>query len=405
MPDYLIDADYPSWRALLGPERLPAMVVDLEAVDANLDTLLGALPEGVTLRLGTKSIRVPALLRHLLERGKGRLQGLMTYSPHETALLAELGFDDLLCAYPVGRTADAKVFADLIAQGRLAVAMADCSFHLRVLSEAAQAAGVEIPVCIDLDASWRPLENVHVGVRRSPLRTSEAVRVLAAEIRDTEGLRLEGLMSYEAQIAGVPDRSPTNRLLDPMRGLLKRRSVSVVHERRVAAVQTLQEDGHVLHVVNGGGTGSVHSTVQDPSVTEVTAGSGFLCSHLFDHYADLDLVPAAFFALGVVRTSDPDHVTCAGGGYVASGTTGTDRRPQVVAPQGLEATSLEGWGEVQTPFHVLDEAERPMIGDPVVCRHAKAGEVMERFEEALLVRGERIEARVPTYRGIGGCFF
>lgn len=405
MPDYLIDADYPSWRALLGPERLPAMVVDLDAVDANLDTLLAALPEGVTLRLGTKSIRVPALLRHLLERGQGRLQGLMTYSPHETALLAELGFDDLLCAYPVGRAVDAKVFADLTAQGRLAVAMADTPFHLRVLSEAAQEQSVEIPVCIDLDASWRPLENVHLGVRRSPLRTSEAVRVLAGEIRDTDGLRLEGLMSYEAQIAGVPDRSPGNRLLDPMRGILKRRSVSVVHERRVAAVQTLQEDGHVLHVVNGGGTGSLHSTVKDPSITEVTAGSGFLCSHLFDHYADLDLVPAAFFALGVVRTSDPDHVTCAGGGYVASGATGTDRRPQVVSPEGLEATTLEGWGEVQTPFHVLDEAERPMIGDPVVCRHAKSGEIMERFEEALLVRGEQVEARVPTYRGIGGCFF
>lgn len=404
MPDYLVDADYPAWRALLGPERLPAMVVDLDAVDANLDSLVASLPEAVTIRVATKSVRVPALLRHLLERGGGRLQGLLTYSAHETALLAELGFDDLLCAYPVGRAADAQVFADLTAKGRLAVAMVDDPFHLRLLSEAGQAAGVEIPICIDLDASWRPMENLHLGVRRSPLRSSEAVRVLADEARTTPGIRLEGLMSYEAQIAGVPDRTPGNRLLDPVRGVMKRRSVSVVHERRVAAVSTLKEAGHLLHLVNGGGTGSLQSTVQDPSITEVTVGSGFLCSHLFDRYNDLDLVPAAFFALGVVRSSDPDHVTCAGGGYIASGSLGPDRTPEVLSPAGLEPTPLEGWGEVQTPFRVVDEAERPMIGDPVICRHTKAGEVMERFNEVLLVRGERIEARAPTYRGVGGCF-
>jgi D-serine deaminase-like pyridoxal phosphate-dependent protein len=58
---------------------------------------------------------------------------------------------------------------------------------------------------------------------------------------------------------------------------------------------------------------------------------------------------------------------------------------------------------VQTPLTVPENvALRP--GDPVFFRHAKAGELAEHFNEYLLVRGEVIEARAPTYRGIGKCF-
>jgi len=44
------------------------------------------------------------------------------------------------------------------------------------------------------------------------------------------------------------------------------------------------------------------------------------------------------------------------------------------------------------------------LGDPVFFRHAKAGELAEHFHEYLLVRGDAIEERAPTYRGMGRCF-
>jgi D-serine deaminase-like pyridoxal phosphate-dependent protein len=40
----------------------------------------------------------------------------------------------------------------------------------------------------------------------------------------------------------------------------------------------------------------------------------------------------------------------------------------------------------------------------VFFRHAKAGELAEHFAEYMLVRGERVEARAPTYRGLQKCF-
>ena len=44
-------------------------------------------------------------------------------------------------------------------------------------------------------------------------------------------------------------------------------------------------------------------------------------------------------------------------------------------------------------------AEQLKIGDRVWMRHAKAGELFERFDEVHLVHGDRIEQTVPTYRG------
>jgi D-serine deaminase-like pyridoxal phosphate-dependent protein len=44
-------------------------------------------------------------------------------------------------------------------------------------------------------------------------------------------------------------------------------------------------------------------------------------------------------------------------------------------------------------------------GDAVFMRHAKAGELAEHFPEYLLIRGDRIVERVPTYRGLGQAFY
>ncbi|HND52613.1 MAG TPA: hypothetical protein PLV92_09460 [Pirellulaceae bacterium] len=156
--------------------------------------------------------------------------------------------------------------------------------------------------------------------------------------------------------------------------------------------------------MNGGGTGSVASTSADPSVTEVTAGSGLLCPTLFDRYDGLALAPALFFALAVSRIPERGFVTCAGGGYVASGPPGVSRLPSVYAPAGLETIGMEAFGEVQTPLRCGPGAPALKIGDPVICRPAKSGELAERFRLYHLVRGDRVVESAPTARGMGHAF-
>ncbi len=44
------------------------------------------------------------------------------------------------------------------------------------------------------------------------------------------------------------------------------------------------------------------------------------------------------------------------------------------------------------------------LGDRIWFRHAKAGELAERFTEFALVAGEEVVGRAATYRGEGQCF-
>lgn len=393
------------WRALLAGEPLPVAIVDLDAVDHNVDLLSDAMGTSeASVRVASKSLRCPDLIRYILDRGGKRYRGLMTFSAHETAWLAGLGFDDLLLAYPIGRPDEAAAIALLAARGTTVWGTVDHTDHVRLFSAAAVAANTTVHLCLDVDASLRMLGQ-HFGVRRSPVRSADAALALARVAAEAPGVELSAVLAYEAQVAGLADHHPASRMLDPIRRAIKRRSIPLAAHRRREVVEALRREGFDLRIVNGGGTGSVRSTSVDPSVTEVTAGSGFVTPHLFDHYDHLPLQPALFFALGVVRASDPDHITCAGGGYVASGAAGTDRLPIVHAPPGLLPLDMEGFGEVQTPMKRRLNAPKLDIGDPVICRPAKAGELAERFAEYLFVRGDQIEARVPTIRGHDMCFF
>ncbi len=388
----------------IADEPWPCALVDLDAFERNVARLHGhATAHGKKLRVASKSVRVPALLRRIVDLAPG--SSLMTYTARETAFLAREGFEDLLLAYPTARRDDAAVLAEVSRTASVAVVVDDVA-HLEVLGAAATAASTTLDVIVEVDMAFRPLrDRIHLGVRRSPLRDTADVLAFVERIASFPALRFGGLMGYEAQIAGLGDDGPrgTQRLRSALGRVVKSRSRVQVEKMRSELVAALVARGQPPRIVNGGGTGNLTWCAAEPALTEVTAGSGFLCSHLFDRYREVRPEPAVYFALQVVRAPARGLVTCHGGGYVASGAAGLDRLPVPALPEGLELLSLEGAGEVQTPLRVpADTSLR--IGDPVFFRHAKAGELAEHFPEYLLVRGDRIEGRAPTYRGLGQAF-
>ena len=391
---------YDFYRNALAGHRLPAAFVDLDALDANLADLrarAGTLP----IRLVTKSVRSVAILRRVLASG-APFRGLMCYSPAEAAWLASQGFDDLLVAYPSVEPSDLRAVAAQLRAGRTIALMVDSAAQVQRIASIAQLEGVLQPLAIDLDMS-SDFPGLHFGVFRSPINGPDAALALAAEIARHPSLRLDGLMGYESQIAGLMDEVPGQGAKNAVIRLLKRRSIPEVNERRRATVAALAAAGHALRFVNGGGTGSFESTRVDPSVTELAAGSGLYVPTLFDHYRAFRGRPAAGFAVAVTRAPAPGIVTCAGGGYPASGPGGADRMPRPWLPAGCALIATEGAGEVQTPVRIPDGVSLAP-GDPLLFRHAKAGELCERFNELLLIEGGAVVDKVATYRGDGKCF-
>jgi D-serine deaminase-like pyridoxal phosphate-dependent protein len=400
------DVEVISAERLAATADLPAplMAVDLDAFDANAAELLRRA-HGRPVRLATKSVRVPALVERALSAG---FSGLMAYSVREALWWAGRGADDVLLGYPsVDVGALTALSRDVAARGVVTV-MVDEVAHLDLVERVTREAGAPEPVrvCLDVDSSlrvgprWVGSRRVHLGVRRSPLREPAEVAALAQEAR-RRGIPVRGLMFYEAQVAGLPDASAAVRAV-------KRASLAELRVRRGAVVAAVEEAvGHPLTLVNGGGTGSLARTAADPAVTELTSGSGLLAPTLFDGYrlapGERRLRPAAFFGLDVVRRPAPGLVTVFSGGFLASGPVGPSRTPTPVLPRGLRLTSAEGAGEVQTPLRGR-AADRLAVGDRVWFRHAKAGEVMERFADAVLLAADGGREVVPTYRGAGLSF-
>jgi D-serine deaminase-like pyridoxal phosphate-dependent protein len=381
----------------------PFAFVDLDAMRANTAYLHG-LARGVPIRVASKSLRCRALLRWILERDAG-FHGLLTFTLPETLWLASAGFENLLLAYP---TADRDALHELAARtagdpdGAPAV-MVDSRAHLDLIDAVVEARSAPIRVCIELDVGWWPLGGrAKIGPKRSPIRTPEAAAALGREIASRPSVRLVGLMAYEGHIAGVGDDAPGSLLRKLAIRAMQRASAREIRPRRAAAVDAVSRVAP-LELVNGGGTGSLAATASEPAVTEVTAGSGFYDPVLFDYYRSLDLRPAAGFAMPVVRKPGGRVATVLGGGYIASGPPGRDRLPKPYLPRGLRLDPFEGAGEVQTPV-MGDAAASLTLGDRVYFRHAKAGELCERFSRLYLLDGDRVVDEVPTYRGEGKCF-
>lgn len=380
----------------------PYAVVDLSSFDDNADALAGRAG-GKPLRVASKSVRVRELLTRALKRPGWH--GVMAFTLPEALWLARTGVaDDVLVAYP---TAHRGALAELAADRALADAvtlMVDDAGQLDLIDRVCPPGSrPALRVCLDLDASWRPLRGrVHVGVRRSPVHSARAAGALAAAVAGRPGFRLVGLMSYEAQIAGLGDAPPGQAALGSAIRVAQRGSYRELLARRSAAVAAVREHAD-LEFVNGGGTGSVAATSADPAVTEVTAGSGLYGPTLFDAYRAWRPTPAAFFACAVVRRPAPGLATVLGGGWIASGPAAESRLPRPWLPEGLKLLGAEGAGEVQTPL-AGDAADDLRVGDRVWFRHAKAGEVCEHVNEVHLVDGDAVVATVPTYRGEGHAF-
>ncbi|MGI9021250.1 MAG: alanine racemase [Solirubrobacterales bacterium] len=401
-----LEAQRARYDAIFEAVQPPFAFLDLDAMRANGEQML-AQAAGKPVRVASKSVRSLPVLRRILDLAPG-FRGILAFTLPEALWLASEGLDDIVVAYP---SADREAIRALVAlaadeEAGGPVPMVDDVPHLDLIEGAMGAGQAQVRVCMDVDAGWWPLGGrlARVGPKRSPIHDPARAAKFAAEVAARPGTRLAGVMAYEGQIAGVGDDVEGQALRSAAVRWMQARSEGDLRERLPAIVRAVEErTPEGLDFVNAGGTGSLARTAAAGTATELTAGSGFYAPHLFDNYRSLDLSPAAFFALPIVRRPSPGTVTALGGGYLASGPADELRLPKPHLPDGLRLDSQEGAGEVQTPL--LGMAARALrIGDRVYMRHAKAGELCERFASLYLVEGERIVDEVPTYRGEGKTF-
>jgi len=377
----------------------PFAWLDFDALDQNIDFVNKASGQK-QIRIATKSIRSVEVLKYIKQHLE-RCSGFMTFTARETLYLLEKGFNHLLIGYPVYEEQAISEIASFVKAGKDITFMIDHIEQAFLLQKIAEISGIHFQICIDLNMS-SDYHVLYFGTKRSPISTIEKLQSFLEQLRPLTNLRIHAAMGYDAQIAGVADVSAEFfGLKGKLIRLLKRHSKKGVTRFRQDGVKVISKN-HQLAFVNAGGSGSMKYCCTQDDVTEITVGSAFFAPALFDGYDDLKLAPAAGFALRITREFSDHIFVCHGGGYIASGAIGKDRLPAFLEPQYYSFTPLEGAGEVQTPIVVKNRSQR--IGDTIYFRHAKAGELCERFNELHTTRSGTYTGSIRTYRGDGQCF-
>jgi D-serine deaminase-like pyridoxal phosphate-dependent protein len=222
----------------------PALVVDVDLLDANIDAMAAVRP-GPALRPHVKAFKSTALARHVAERAGHRTFCCATLREVEGMVDAGLG-DDLLLA---NETLDADRLRRLVGRGDARITVAVDSPET---VEVAAAAGADVLVDVD------------VGLPRCGCRPEDAGRL--ADLARSRGLDVRGVMGYEGHVVGNPDRERRREMVGASMDLLRRAHDDV---------------GGDITSAGGTGTYDLHDWAG-----EVQAGSYLLMD---THYARLGL--------------------------------------------------------------------------------------------------------------------
>ncbi|TVR76060.1 MAG: amino acid deaminase/aldolase [Chitinophagaceae bacterium] len=391
---------YEFYKKAFEEKSKPLAYLDQEFFEENCRMILQR-SAGKKIRIASKSIRCKSVLHKIFDFST-QFEGIMSYSAGEALFLLESGFDNILLGYPVVNKSEIEKFIPWLKKGKNVCFMADLNRHIDILESIGKKENIVLKCCLDIDMSYR-LPFLNFGVWRSSITNLEMLEKRITFLTNKKNVKTVGIMGYEAQIAGLGDQLHGQFLKSKAINLLKKISIKKLRAFREDSIKLFESKGIRLEFVNGGGTGSLETTVTEKGVTEVTVGSGFYSPHLFDNYQSFKHLPAAAYMLEVVRKPKANIYTCMGGGYIASGESNNNKQPLPYLPPGFKTDPNEGNGEVQTPLHQKGNYKLS-IGDPVCFRHAKAGELCEHFNilHFLKVNGDIEE--MLTYRGEGKCF-
>jgi D-serine deaminase-like pyridoxal phosphate-dependent protein len=337
----------------------PALIVDLDVVDANLRAANVLLARtGIALRPHVKTHRTPALA---LMQVRAHACGVTCATVGEAEAMAAAGIGDILVANEIVSPAKLGRLAALAASGvRLSVAVDDAEAGC-ALGNAAAMAATTIDVLVDVD----------VGLGRCGVRTVDEAVAVARACVDHPALRLGGIMGYEGRLrASVAERTARTRA-----------AFGMLREVR-SAITTA---GLPVEVVSGGGTSTLTDAIADGTLTEVQAGTYALME------ADLDGLWLPFSAAVAVRST---VISCRGSHAVVDA-----GRKSIGCEYGPPTALVDGSRVIQMSEEhiVLRTAGAPLqLGQVVTLRPSQVRTTFNLHDRVFLERGGEVVAEAAV---------
>jgi len=346
----------------------PALVVDLDAFERNLDLMANAVRgAGVRLRPHAKSHKCPPIADAQLERGA---VGICCQKVGEAEAFVDAGILDVLVTNEIVGTAKLARLAALARRARIGV-LADDAGNVADLGRAATAAGVVLDVYVEVD----------VGAGRCGVAPGAPTVAIATAIARTPGLRFAGIHAYHGR--AQHRRAPAER----------REAIAQAAALAADSRAAIEAAGIACPTITGAGTGTWQHERDSGVYTELQPGSYVFMDADYGRNAlapDEHAFEQSLYVLATVMSAPVRDRAVVDAGLKA---LAFDSGPPIVhAAHGLEYVQASDEHGV---LAVAPDAPPPPIGSRVWLIPGHCDPTVNLYDWIVGVRGRRVECLWP----------
>jgi D-serine deaminase-like pyridoxal phosphate-dependent protein len=342
----------------------PSLLVDLDVMEQNIARMAKAIRgRGLGWRPHTKGMKVPALAHRLIKAGA---HGVTCAKLGEAEVMAMGGIGDILVANQIVGAQKIQRLVNLQPHADVMVAV-DNWENVQEIDAAARAKGVRVRVLVE----------VNTGMNRAGTLPGQATVDLARRIAPLTGVRLAGLMTWEAHTLRIADAAE------------KRKAVEGAIATFVATVEACRAAGLAIEIVSCGGTGTYWITAEQKGITELQAGGGIFGDILYRKSFGVDHPYAMTVLATVTSRPDPKRVICDAGKKTM---TGDAAMPEPLGFGPLASMSLSA---EHTVVHLAEPNESLRVGDKVEFVVGYTDTTVNLHDELVGVRKGRVEIVWP----------
>lgn len=266
----------------------PTLVIDRARLNANIDTLVGHLPDGMGYRIVAKSLPSLALIEHIRQRAN--TDRLMTFNqPMLTALSEAMPEASQLLGKPLPVQAARNYFAALTEQSASAADrvqwLIDSGDRLQQYADLAAAEDRTLEINIELD----------VGLHRGGFEPGAELQATLQAIHDNDRLKFSGFMGYEPHIPALPTTLGWRD--KALNGAWKKYRAALDQAAEVFGAEALQDLTR-----NAAGSPTYRYYEDTEIANEISAGSCLVKPTHFDSELLEPHLPASFIATPVIKS-------------------------------------------------------------------------------------------------------
>ena len=266
----------------------PTLVIDLARLNANVDTLMGHLPDGMGYRIVAKSLPSLDLIAHIRKRsGTDRL---MTFNQPMLSTISEQMPDaDQLVGKPMPVEAAHNYFNLLRSNAAHAADkvqwLVDTKVRLQQYADLAKSIGRPLRINFEID----------VGLHRGGFVPGAELEQALTLAENSSHIEFAGFMGYEPHLPSVPS-------LAGWREAAKQHAWQIYRDCLQAATKVLGENA-VSRITRNAAGSPTYRYYQDTEIAnEISAGSCLVKPNHFDTELLEPHAPASFIATPVIKS-------------------------------------------------------------------------------------------------------